>query len=602
MPFDVPLPERKPWVPCPNTLQRTGLRCIRESGHNGGCHYNSKNEPMARLNSALLAGGVGDIADIRFRLRRNYSNGTGSILSIEEGRTIENALAQAEKAHAAAAPNTGEYQGPIDVVFDGPPDVEAGRFVEVEDLHGNSVNVGEWIDRGDGTWALRLQPGRAPAAEGDEGRGATLSRMQAEIPWERPSQDEQRLHAALHIMKAAGKIAAVFEAEGHGGRPSEPTAAEMLPRMCADLVFCSLRLAQQQGFSLETATVSRIREKNPNSPFLVDSRQPAQQAPAGEGPEDPRAQKVIAYMTRERDRLWAELEAERKNREAACNALDSMKAAFNRVSVAKGACDAALEVSRREHAEASLWGEKVKDRLAEALDWIGRLLDTAETHAMQSSSRATRKQIEACLRWRDDLLGVKTEQTAAQQGGTEREAVVSAEDASAAGPSASITPPPGDAGRSPSFEDWHKANCPRHQRTGYSELCDGHHVWKEWAWSPSAAFAGHTCTEIWRSETRAPGRYRCKTCGCFWRLNPPSVPQPDGSWSLWNGNQRPDKCCDNAFMGEQIEPANDALNRARLALENCQAATVRMRGGMTTDDIRAALLGLEEAVLELVRG
>lgn len=46
--------------------------------------------------------------------------------------------------------------GFIDVVLDGPPDHEAGRFVEVEDPKGHSVKVGEWIDRGNGMWALRI--------------------------------------------------------------------------------------------------------------------------------------------------------------------------------------------------------------------------------------------------------------------------------------------------------------------------------------------------------------------------------------------------------------------------------------------------------------
>ena len=44
----------------------------------------------------------------------------------------------------------------VDIVFDGPPGHEAGRFVEVEDMAGRSVHVGEWVDRGNGTWALRL--------------------------------------------------------------------------------------------------------------------------------------------------------------------------------------------------------------------------------------------------------------------------------------------------------------------------------------------------------------------------------------------------------------------------------------------------------------
>lgn len=45
----------------------------------------------------------------------------------------------------------------IDVVFDGPPSHQSGRFVEVEDEHGASVNVGEWVDRGNGFWALRIR-------------------------------------------------------------------------------------------------------------------------------------------------------------------------------------------------------------------------------------------------------------------------------------------------------------------------------------------------------------------------------------------------------------------------------------------------------------
>jgi hypothetical protein len=36
----------------------------------------------------------------------------------------------------------------IDIVFDGPPDLQAGagRFVEVEDSVGNSIKVGRWIE------------------------------------------------------------------------------------------------------------------------------------------------------------------------------------------------------------------------------------------------------------------------------------------------------------------------------------------------------------------------------------------------------------------------------------------------------------------------
>lgn len=47
----------------------------------------------------------------------------------------------------------------IDIVFDGPPGPVAGRFVEVEDENGASISVGEWIERDDGFWVLRIPVG-----------------------------------------------------------------------------------------------------------------------------------------------------------------------------------------------------------------------------------------------------------------------------------------------------------------------------------------------------------------------------------------------------------------------------------------------------------
>lgn len=44
----------------------------------------------------------------------------------------------------------------IDIVFDGPPGPQSGRFVEVENEKGESISVGEWIERADGYWVLRI--------------------------------------------------------------------------------------------------------------------------------------------------------------------------------------------------------------------------------------------------------------------------------------------------------------------------------------------------------------------------------------------------------------------------------------------------------------
>jgi len=43
---------------------------------------------------------------------------------------------------------------PVHVIFDGPPSHESGRFVEVETPDGKSIRLGQWLNRGDGYWAL----------------------------------------------------------------------------------------------------------------------------------------------------------------------------------------------------------------------------------------------------------------------------------------------------------------------------------------------------------------------------------------------------------------------------------------------------------------
>jgi hypothetical protein len=42
--------------------------------------------------------------------------------------------------------------------------------------------------------------------------------------------------------------------------------------------------------------------------------------------------------------------------------------------------------------------------------------------------------------------------------------------------------------------------------------------------------------------------HRCKICGALWRRW-----ANDGSWSLYDANQKCGKCCDNEHMGRQIE-------------------------------------------------
>jgi hypothetical protein len=59
------------------------------------------------------------------------------------------------KEEVVAVPEPKVYDF-VNVIFDGPPSHESGRFVECEDMEGKSVNVGEWIDLGNGLWSLRI--------------------------------------------------------------------------------------------------------------------------------------------------------------------------------------------------------------------------------------------------------------------------------------------------------------------------------------------------------------------------------------------------------------------------------------------------------------
>ena len=59
-------------------------------------------------------------------------------------------------AHPSPEPASEPQGDAVDIVFDGPPGPEAGRFVEVENAQGQSIRFGEWVQRPDGYWALRF--------------------------------------------------------------------------------------------------------------------------------------------------------------------------------------------------------------------------------------------------------------------------------------------------------------------------------------------------------------------------------------------------------------------------------------------------------------
>lgn len=73
-------------------------------------------------------------------------------------------------------------------------------------------------------------------------------------------------------------------------------------------------------------------------------------------------------------------------------------------------------------------------------------------------------------------------------------------------------------------------------------------------------------------------KHRCKECGAFWRLNDPTDVQPDGSWSLWDAEQKPGQCCDNEAMGSQIEQVAGDEKLLRFLWENKHATPFEMAG------------------------
>lgn len=73
--------------------------------------------------------------------------------------------------------------------------------------------------------------------------------------------DNQEIHALLHIVKASGKIAAIYEAIGHGGRPDEPMIID-IDKYLADLIICAVRLSDLLDIDIQSAYERRVSQRN----------------------------------------------------------------------------------------------------------------------------------------------------------------------------------------------------------------------------------------------------------------------------------------------------------------------------------------------------
>jgi|GEM_PF-4104141 len=74
----------------------------------------------------------------------------------EKARRIEEFKAAGQFVEAMRAARKAQA---INIIFDGPPGQESGRFVEVETDDGHSVNIGKWKKSKDGLWSLRIEAG-----------------------------------------------------------------------------------------------------------------------------------------------------------------------------------------------------------------------------------------------------------------------------------------------------------------------------------------------------------------------------------------------------------------------------------------------------------
>jgi hypothetical protein len=88
--------------------------------------------------------------------RVEEAHADSAVSALEEFEAAHGRVAEALQRFQAEGSARDEF---VDVVFDGPPGPVCGRFVECEGPDGRSVRVGEWIDRGDGFWALRIPVG-----------------------------------------------------------------------------------------------------------------------------------------------------------------------------------------------------------------------------------------------------------------------------------------------------------------------------------------------------------------------------------------------------------------------------------------------------------
>lgn len=147
---DAAIRELSKWSREAGRLEARLGRVLREVGedeikliYEALCWYTSKRHAFAS-----------DIAQKSYRKRDGSKPTRSEVLEASKCSDLCDKII--DRLRAIVERKENNMEKPINILFDGPPGPESGRFVEVETDDGKSIRAGEWIEREDGLWALRI--------------------------------------------------------------------------------------------------------------------------------------------------------------------------------------------------------------------------------------------------------------------------------------------------------------------------------------------------------------------------------------------------------------------------------------------------------------
>lgn len=74
-------------------------------------------------------------------------------------KELEDVYSFSDKRNKALTELEAKKVNAINLIFDNPPSPKLPGFIEAENDKGHSINVGEWTQRPDKTWCLRIERG-----------------------------------------------------------------------------------------------------------------------------------------------------------------------------------------------------------------------------------------------------------------------------------------------------------------------------------------------------------------------------------------------------------------------------------------------------------